>query len=296
MITSSHDRTCDYLISKFKNVIFFRFNMDMFSSYQVAISASSFSIKNQYREVNSENCKSIYLRKPIPEELKGVYEEKYHLFSYKESYALIEGLVEYFPGRCLSKPSTMRRAGNKILQALIANEIGFKIPELAITNDPETVARITQEKSIVKPISIGTVFDRNQKEFVQTNLFDASNDLSLLKFTPAYFQHYFKKDYEVRVTFVGRKSFPARIDSRDTIDWRRPGNEIQYSTCSIPNNIYRNCISLLEKTNIDFGCFDFIVSNGEWYFLEMNANGQWAWLEFETGMNISGAIIDYLSE
>ena len=44
-----------------------------------------------------------------------------------------------------------------------------------------------------------------------------------------------------------------------------------------------------------FGCFDFIIKDDLWFFLEMNANGQWAWLEFETGLNISGAIIDFLT-
>jgi len=46
---------------------------------------------------------------------------------------------------------------------------------------------------------------------------------------------------------------------------------------------------------MEFGCFDFIVNNDEWYFLEMNSNGQWAWLEFETGSPISQEIVEYLN-
>lgn len=296
VITSSHDRTCDYLISKYKEVIFFRFNMDMFSTYELSISSEGFSISNKFRKVNNNSCKSIYFRKPVQEDLVDVYEEKYHQFSYRESYALVEGLVEYFPGKCLSRPSTMRRAGNKVFQALIANEVGFNMPTLSITNSLESVERISKNISIVKPLSIGEIADRSHKEYVQTNLYDEKIDLSLLRYTPAYFQRYIDKDYEVRITFVAKKSFSVRIDSEDPIDWRRPGNEVTYSKCEIPNDIYENCLSFLDKTEMEFGCFDFIILNGEWYFLEMNANGQWAWLEFETGLPISKEIIGYLNE
>ncbi len=296
VITSSHDRTCDYLISKYREVNFFRFNMDMFSTYKISVSSDGFTINNQYRKVDSNNCKSIYFRKPFQEDLSGIYEEKYHLFSYREAYSVIEGVTESFSGKCLSRPSVMRRTGNKIFQALIASEMGFQMPMLTITNDIENVGRITECESIVKPVSIGSIVNKDQKEYVQTNLFNDQHDLSLLKYTPAYFQHYLKKDYEVRVTFVEDQSFSVRIDSADTVDWRRPGNKVSYSIFSLPDDIYRSCLAFLRKTDMAFGCFDFIVFDGEWYFLEMNANGQWAWLEFETGLKISNAIIDYLDK
>lgn len=44
-----------------------------------------------------------------------------------------------------------------------------------------------------------------------------------------------------------------------------------------------------------FGVLDFLVTPaGEWYFLEINPNGQWAWIEQETGLPISSAIADAL--
>lgn len=268
----------------------------MFSTYKISISSEGFSISNQYREVSNNSCKSIYFRKPVQEDLTGVYEQKYHQFSHRESYALVEGLAEFFPGKCLSRPSVMRRSGNKVFQALIASEVGFKIPTLSITNDIESVEKIRKNISIVKPLSIGAITDKNHKEYVQTNLYDEKVDLSLLKYTPAYFQKYIDKDYEVRITFVCKKSFSVRIDSEDSVDWRKLGNNIKYSICEIPEHIYSNCLSFLERTKMEFGCFDFIILKGEWYFLEMNANGQWAWLEFETGLPISKEIVGYLNE
>ncbi|MFQ1753551.1 hypothetical protein [Aeromonas veronii] len=295
VITSSHDLTCDYLISKYKDLVFFRFNVDMFSSYEISISSGRFLIKNKYREVCSDTCMSIYFRKPIQEDLTGIYEEKYHQFSFRESYSLVEGIAEYFSGKCLSRPSSMRRAGNKVFQALIANEVGFNLPKLLISNSADAVKKFCKEKSIVKPLSVGTITDKEHKEYVQTNIYDEQYDISHLKYTPAYFQLFINKDYEVRVTFVGKKAFSVRIDSEDPVDWRRFGNKVNYSICEIPNYIYSSCVLFLEKTEMAFGCFDFIVYKNEWYFLEMNSNGQWAWLEFETGLPISESIVGYLN-
>ncbi len=269
--------------------------MDMFSSYEISISSEGFLIKNKYREVSSDTCKSIYFRKPVQEDLTGVYEGKYHQFSYREAYSLVEGLAEYFPGKCLSRPSSMRRSGNKVFQALTANEVGFKIPKLSISNSVESAKALCREKAIVKPLSVGTINDKEYKEYVQTNIYDERYELSHLKYTPAYFQKYINKDYEVRVTFVGKESFSVRIDSDNPVDWRKHGNKIKYSVCEIPSHIYRSCILFLEKTRMEFGCFDFIIYRSEWYFLEMNSNGQWAWLEFETGLPISKEIVGYLN-
>ena len=45
----------------------------------------------------------------------------------------------------------------------------------------------------------------------------------------------------------------------------------------------------MSVMNISFlDVFWFYSFDGEWFFLEMNAvNGQWAWLENETNINVS---------
>ena len=35
----------------------------------------------------------------------------------------------------------------------------------------------------------------------------------------------------------------------------------------------------MEETGYRFGRFDFIRKDGELWFLELNPNGQWAWLD-----------------
>lgn len=296
IITSSYDHTCDYIINRYSSINFFRLNTDYFSTYKVSFDLSGFKIENNLgEEINSANCKSIYYRKPASENLMNIIDSKYHAFSLKESLSLIDGIVESFSGRSLSKPSIMRRADNKILQVHIAQQTGFIIPELSITNNKLEVDKLGGDKTIVKPISVGYVSYDDKKEYVQTNEYNPNVNNDGLKYSPTYFQKYIKKDYEVRATFVLNQAFTVKIISKDEIDWRRKNNTLEYKLIDIPNDIYEKCLIFMSKNNINFGCFDFIVSDGEWYFLEMNANGQWAWLEFEVGCNISSAIVGYLN-
>jgi len=44
-----------------------------------------------------------------------------------------------------------------------------------------------------------------------------------------------------------------------------------------------------------FAAIDLVLDQtGEYWFLEANPNGQWAWIESRTGLPISSAIVDEL--
>ena len=295
MVTASNDLTCDYLITKFPEAPFFRLNVDLFSTYAIGVTAEGFSIANEFSSIDSQTCKSIYYRKPVPENLEGVLDQEYHAFAHKEAYSLVEGIVESFDGQCLSKPSIMRRANNKVVQLALARRLGFRVPDATITNAGSLVEKAAYDVGIVKPLSVGTVMHDGVKEFVQTNIIDESIDKYSLKYAPAYFQEFIDKDFELRVTFVGRNAYTVRIDSRNKVDWRKSNNEIQYSTAKLPNDLHERCVAFMGALNMNFGCFDFMIKDGYHYFLEMNANGQWAWLEKELGIEISKGLMEFLN-
>ena len=295
IITSTYDRTCDYILSKYLNVEFFRLNLDRFSEYRISVNANGFIINhNSGSSITEKDCISIYYRKPSPENLMQVFGEEYQQFCHRESYSIVEGIVESFEGTCLSKPSIMRRSGNKVFQAKIVRQVGFLIPDYLITNSHKSLDFFYKNKSIVKPLSTGMIERKDEKEIVQTNVFKHDIDLSALKYSPVYFQKYIPKDYECRATFVGDKEFSVKIESENDVDWRKRGNKIDYSECTLPNNVHKKCLQFMKYCNMEFGCFDFIVNDDTWYFLEMNVNGQWAWLEFEAKLNISKAIVEHL--
>lgn len=296
IITSSFDRTCDFLISRYQHIDFFRFNTDDFFNYQVSYSEDGFILKsNDGAIITSYTCKSIYYRKPAPQPLSNIIDEKYWGFVHRECMSFIEGIADSFDGFCLSPPSKMKYADNKISQAKIARLIGFNIPEFTIGNHISFEDNSQcKKKYIVKPLASGMVITGNKKEIVQSNIYLNHYPDDNLKYTPIYFQYYQNKDYETRVTVVGECFFTVKIVSNNKIDWRKSNNNIVYDIIDIPEIIKSQCLKYMKHFELNFGCFDFIVKSNIWYFLEMNANGQWLWLELETGVKISERIIRML--
>lgn len=63
-----------------------------------------------------------------------------------------------------------------------------------------------------------------------------------------------------------------------------------------PADLAEKCVRLLKELGLGFGAIDMLVdSAGEYWFLENDPNGQWAYVEQATGQPIGKAIADLLS-
>jgi glutathione synthase/RimK-type ligase-like ATP-grasp enzyme len=102
---------------------------------------------------------------------------------------------------------------------------------------------------------------------------------------------------------VGTRVFAAEIRSQDSqrqqTDWRhRPeyGQSRFYAVHSLPANVARQCVHLVKALNLTFGALDLILTPDDRYvFLEVNSNGQWAYIENILGLPISDAIAELLT-
>lgn len=297
IITSSFDFTVDYLINKFKNKAnFYRFNTDFFEEYSIDISNNKgWSISSKVWTIREEDIYSIYYRKPTLPKLEK-FDFKYHSLMYKDMISIIDGILEVFNGRCLTKPSILRKSENKIFQLRIAEELNFNIPKSLITNSDNLARRFCKDEiRIVKPLSMGRLEYQNKIGIIQTNVVDKSIPIEGLGYSAAYFQNYVNKDYEVRATIINKKSHVVRIDSEDKVDWRKSDSKNKYSKIDLPKDIEIKCLNMLNKLDLNFGAFDFIVNDGKFIFLEVNPNGQWYWLEEELDLKISNDIFNFLS-
>lgn len=297
VITNKIDLTVDYLISKYRNEVnFFRLNTDCFHDYNISIKNRDIIIEymDKSSNISISECDSLYYRKisfPTLEE----YPLKYRELMRKEMQNIIDGIAERIGNIALTKPSILRRADNKVLQLLLAQELGFNIPESLITNSNSAAMEfINTYDSIIKPISIGKIINEGTLEVIQTNSINKNIAIDGLSNSPAYFQKYQVKDYEVRLTIVNKKLFAVRIDSSNKIDWRKKDAKLKYSNIKIPKDISIKCLVMMEKLELKFAAFDFIVKDNEFIFLELNANGQWLWLEEELNLGIDKAIIKIL--
>lgn len=295
IITSSIDITVDYIIKKYQNEArFYRLNVDELSRYRIDVGeVSQWTIACSNWIIEKSSVYSIYYRKPILPDLSK-YEKDYHGMIAKDIISLINGIVDDFEGKVLTKPYILRKTENKTFQLLYATRKGFHIPTSYIGNNKDLVLEnINKHKSIIKPLTTGKVKKYDGIEIYQTNYInELQEDIA---FTPLYVQNYVEKNYEVRMTCVNNNVFPVRIDSENKLDWRKNYVGLKYSGIECPQIVMDRCFKLMEDFDLKFGAFDFIVNKSdEWIFLEINPNGQWLWLEKALDIPISQHIIQYL--
>jgi len=295
VITSSFDKTVDYIVMKFGQENFIRFNVDeLHSSFisitnknglQVELKNTLFEIKDLFNEVHA-----IYYRKLFLPKLDK-YDEKYHIYMQKEIYSFITGFVDSFDGKVLTTPSILRKVENKIFQLSIATKLNFLLPNSLISNDAKEANNFNTNKIIGKPISTGKL-----TLSTSTGANIINNKIEDITLSPIYFQSYISKDYKLRVTVIDNKFYCVKIIAYNEIDWRRNSERNRYELIETPEIVKEQCKKFMKACNLKFGAFDYIVHNNEYYFLECNPNGQWLWLELELNLDISTKLIGFLSE
>jgi hypothetical protein len=203
-----------------------------------------------------------------------------------------------------------RVAASKMLQLRVAGELGMKVPGTCFSNRKEDILRFAGRYPyiVLKPVENDSVWLGDGFEYVfYTRKIPAAclagEPEEAFSQTVSHVQEYVEKQFELRVTVVVDEVFACKIDSqamdddKGKIDWRQ-GYEhgLKHEIFPLPECVADFCIAFLQRMKLHFGCFDFIVTPaGEYVFLECNPNGQWLWIEMQTGMKISAAIAGKLS-
>ncbi|WP_333627531.1 hypothetical protein [Sphingobacterium siyangense] len=300
IITHKRDFTADYLINILneRNIGYRRFNCEDILSVDVSF---KYTPDFKYSFLGESNYSSVWFRRTmLPEIDIASFEEKKYVLGEIDNF--IKNIFSVIDAKWLSKPSSVYNAENKLYQLKVAKDIGFNIPETLITtNKQEVIAFYERKKNIiVKPISQTRIDSYNKPQFIFTSKVTSSQIESIEAYdlTPCIFQEEIKKELELRVTVVKDRVFTAQVNSqqdKETLtDWRR--KKLEFTTFELPQDQQYLCRKLLGEMDLKFGAIDLILSpDGKYTFLEINPNGQWVWIENETGLNISEAIIDELS-
>jgi glutathione synthase/RimK-type ligase-like ATP-grasp enzyme len=196
-------------------------------------------------------------------------------------------------------------ASRKIFQHRSATRAGLAAPDTLFSNDPEEIRRFIRSKGgrvAFKTLTPASWHDDEDRYWAPYTVRLTEEDLVpdlLLRQTPAIFQELAEKDFEARVTVMGRTVFAAKIRSQETskgrLDWRLAYDELKMEPVEAPAEVMAKCFDLMERLGIVFGCFDFIVTpHGEWVFLEVNEMGQFLFIETYTGMPLLDAFSDFL--
>ena len=180
---------------------------------------------------------------------------------------------------------------NKAHQLIVANALGFSIPDTLIGNDAQQVREFFaahQGEIIHKAFAqVRWENEDGSRTIAKTSAITSEHLASdfVLRACPCIYQAHIKKKYELRVTVMGGIAIAAAIYSQQdgpTVDWRCEGGRGQSNLRAIALEpaLHEKCIAVCRKLNITFGCVDLIVTeNDEIVFLEVNSGGQFLFKE-----------------
>ena len=186
-----------------------------------------------------------------------------------------------------------RCADRKPVQLVQARAVGMSIPDTLLSNDPQRIREFFKShggRVIYKPYLPATwnADGRLYSTFtspLQESLLEHDGSLSQ---APGIYQSMVEKQYELRVTVMGRSIFASRIDSQQPgyylADWRANISEHRFhcKRHELPPQIEQQCFDLLDRMGLVFGCIDLVVTpDDEHVFLEVNEMGQFLWQETE---------------
>lgn len=315
IITNKGDVTTDLVVKRLYqlDIPFKRFNTEEFPqniscSIKINNSNNKISVSNEKWELTSDEIKSIWYRRPkLPEFSNVSFSHEEFNFAIRESNSFILNLWAILSDKhWVNNPFNLYLAERKAFQLKIATESGFNIPNTIITNDYNPVSQFIEGNNksvVVKPISHGS-FGSNDEFAIYTT--DLENTYYILtkdavNNSPFILQEKIKKKYDVRVSIFGTRIFAHKITSikqSDEIDWRvlKP-DEISYESLEIPSELKANLYKFMSTLHLKYGALDFAVDeNDKWYFIEINPNGQFAWLEIANGDKLINSLIELLWE
>lgn len=260
------------------------------------------------RELDLASVTAVWYRRPgKPQAPASLGDDTHRYYSQWTSTHFLEGFWETLDCTWLpAKPAADRSAHNKLVQLALASRVGFAVPPTLVTNDPTAFVEFyaaCDAELVSKPLRNTEPKRGGERVFLFTTPMHrrAAHAHQSIRYAPEVFQRYVRKASELRVTVVGSRVFTAEIDSQASRvtrhDWRHYDDDsVAYRPHQLPDTVESHCRRLVTELNLCFGAIDLILTpDGEYVFLEINPNGQWAWVEDRTGLPISDAIADLLT-
>ena len=289
IITNSYDATTDLLITKIGKEHVFRFSYDQWDQYSFQINQNNFCIKGEYFSINENEIAKVYWRKPFLNNF--VFDEKLDAYLNKEITVVFRDLfniLQLEQKTVLVNPFKSTQIG-KLYQLRVAKKY-FRVPEwVYFWNSLPQINGNVITKSLSSTHMIDSKF-----------LFTSSVQVDEIdKKYPWLIQSKIEGDYDMTIVYINGECYAFKLLRTDKtlIDWREKiGQDLQdWIWLELESDFKKNVINFMEHLKLKFGRLDFMINNSEISFLEVNPNGQWAFLDLSDKYGLISKMVDELS-
>ncbi len=307
ILASRYDLTCDYIVAQLRRraVPYLRLNSEDLSASVIdldPIGRRLFIERTDRRYcVSPDGLRSVLFRRPVfLRDYGDDHRSATERFSRLQWAAFMRNLVLFREARWFNDPVATYRAEHKAVQLSVAARLGFAVPPTRVTNAPRPQA-ISDKYSHVAIKGLDTVLIRaDGYEMFGFTTLEATDKLEadVWREAPAMIQAALMDKLDIRVTVIEDRVLSASItiDRKRIIgDWRTQKSKVQFRNFDLPRKTAERCRTLVQSLGLRFGAIDLALSDGKYYFLEINPTGEWAWLVDAAGLPIDAALAEALS-
>ena len=314
IVSNKSDIATDYLIYRLheRSIPFVRINTEEYlSRWEVDFFINNQKASALLNVINKEpiplsKITGAYIRQPRLPEVEVNEDEKE--FSTREVGESLKSLWRFLKDDIwLNAPHNILRASNKTEQLKLAVEFGLPIPNTCISADQGVIQKFYSDNEsniIAKAVKHGFLFNGTNAKVAATQSIDREyiENIDNYAHIPMIFQEKIEKEIDIRVTVVDNNVFSTAIHSQEydetAIDWRLADHfkiSLKQEQFDLPLDLQLKCLKLTQHFKLRYSAIDMVkAKDGKYYFLELNPNGQWAWLEQVAGHPIRDALIDSL--
>ena len=299
IFTSCLDVTSDMLIDRIGSKAM-RINNDRPQDHEILIDDRGFTIRDKHgRHVDQDTLVTAIIRKPAPQ-TSATDDESINTF--RETSAAHSGLLHLIqhlsPEKLPISPSKIRDT-SKFVQ-LNAAKAYFRIAPWAFTTHPAH-SRL-QEDVVVKTLSGSPVSPGKGAESATFIYVQPAQISELADDYPWFLQERIDAKFDLTVLYINGTQFAQRLDRRsfDGLDWRKhigtPTDNL-WEPCNLSDDMQKRIDAYMKSIGLRFGRLDFLASTPEMSdasFLEVNPNGQWAWMDLKMNNGIFDEMVKFL--
>lgn len=207
---------------------------------------------------------------------------------YDSFFSSTASMIEMQPVRCINPYSASLLIRHKAVQLHFARMAGLRIPATLMSNSSGAVRTFFKNghRIICKPF-VSHTWEQSTGAVAVAGTFELSRDQlpedEVLAFAPSIFQQRIAKKFDVRTVLMGESVYSFALRTPDgALDWRPQAalGQVCVNPIATPADVEKAVLNFAQSTGVCFGSIDFAVdANGVWWFLEINEQGQFLWLD-----------------
>jgi hypothetical protein len=187
---------------------------------------------------------------------------------------------------------------NKLLQSRIAERLGILVPRTAVVPHRGLIPEEIGEEVVVKPLGVGhfTGDDDVERVVFARPLARDAPELDHLGPAPFLLQQRLVAERHLRVVTVDERVWACELPADGLpLDWRKDEDAHHRFVPTTDERVESAARALAEAAQLGYSSQDWIVQDGDPYFVDLNPAGQWLFLPDPVASEVSAAIAAWLT-